>query len=376
VSADTFDDAVVGAGIIGLAHAFHLAERGRRVVVLERHSRARGASVRNFGMLWPVGQPAGPLRDLAVRSRALWLDVLGRAGIWHEAGGSLHLAYSADEAAVLEEFVSDADGRGFPCHLLAPGEALARSPRLRPDGLIAAMWSPNEALVDPRATLVTLAEWLRLSLGVTFAFETQVTGCAPPRLLAGTRSWAAERIWICAGDDLQTLYPDALACAGLVRCKLQMMRSQPMSWRLGPMLAAGLTLLHYRGFERCPSLPALRARLECERPDHLRYGVHVLVSQNRSGALTIGDSHEYGDDIEPFDKSVVDRLILDALDEFFDVPKLRIDERWHGHYVKHPSEPYVVLNPAPHVVAVTGVGGAGMTLSFGLAEQVVRETFG
>jgi glycine/D-amino acid oxidase-like deaminating enzyme len=45
------DDVVVGAGILGLAHAYHLAKRGRRVVVVERSPKAMGASVRNFGML-------------------------------------------------------------------------------------------------------------------------------------------------------------------------------------------------------------------------------------------------------------------------------------------------------------------------------------
>jgi FAD dependent oxidoreductase TIGR03364 len=376
MSATRFDDAVVGAGILGLAHAFHLAQRGRRVVVLERHPRAQGASVRNFGMLWPIGQPAGPPRDMAMRSRSIWRDVLGRAGIWHDDVGSLHLAYADDEAAVLEEFARAACESGFPCTLIAPVDAVARSPHVRSDGLVAAMWSPSEATVDPRVTLAALPKWLRAALGVMFEFDTLVTACDPPRLHAGARSWEAERIWICSGDDLQTLFPDVLQEAGLIRCKLQMMRSQPMPWQLGPMLAASLTQLHYRGFERCPSLSRVRERFEHDRPDHLRYGVHVLVSQTSGGRLTIGDSHEYGDEIEPFDKTDIEALILDALDEFLDLPDLQIEEHWHGQYVKHPMAPYVVVNPGPNVLAVTGVGGAGMTLSFGLAEQTVRDTLG
>lgn len=368
-----YDDAVIGAGIIGLAHAFHLASRGRRVVVFERHARARGASVRNFGMLWPIGQPVGPLRDLALRSRAIWLDVLTRAGLWHDRCGSLHLAYRDDEAVVLGEFARAADAAGFPCEMLDAGAVVAKCPHVRCAGLVGALWSPNETCIDPRLTVASLPGWLSESLGVTFEFDTQITGCDPPCVRAGTQEWSAEYIWICAGDDLQTLYPDTLRGAGLVRCKLQMMRSQPMSWRLGPMLAAGLTLRHYRGFESCPALPAVSSRLAREWPDHARYGIHVMVSQNGRGELVIGDSHEYDGDIEPFDKSAIDALILGYLHEFLEVPELQIAERWHGFYVKHPSAGYLVARPAPSVVAVTGVGGAGMTMSFGIAEQVVRE---
>jgi len=368
-----YDDAVVGAGIIGLAHAYHLASRGRRVVVFERHRQAQGASIRNFGMLWPIGQPAGPLRDLALRSRAIWLDVLARSGIWHERTGSLHLAYRDDEADVLREFTRCADASGFPCQMLEPAAVLARSPRVRGEGLVAALWSPNETCVDPRLTLASLPAWLNESLGVRFEFDTQITSCEAPHLHAGSRQFSAQQIWICAGDDLQTLYPETLRQAGLVRCKLQMMRSQPMTWRLGPMLAAGLTLRHYRGFEACTALPALSDRLVRELPEHVRYGVHVLVSQNGRGELVLGDSHEYDDDIQPFDKAAIEQLILGYLREFIAVPDLEIAERWHGFYVKHPSAGYLVARPEPGVVAVTGVGGAGMTMSFGVAEQVVRE---
>ena len=114
----SYDDVVIGAGIVGLAHAYHLARRGRRVLVIERHPRAQGASVRNFGMLWPIGQPNGDLRLLALYSRTIWLDVLTEAGIWHDKSGSLHVAYADDEARVLTEFAQDACRGGFPCKLL------------------------------------------------------------------------------------------------------------------------------------------------------------------------------------------------------------------------------------------------------------------
>jgi FAD dependent oxidoreductase TIGR03364 len=373
-----FDDAVVGAGILGLAHAYHLARRGRRVVVFERSPRAVGASVRNFGMLWPIGQPAGARYRLARRSREIWLELLRASGLGHDCAGSLHLAYREDEAQVLREFARDAPGNGIDAAFLSPREVQARSPVVVSEGLKGALWSPTEICVDPREVVGRLPEWLEQQFSVRFHFGSAVTACETARVLAGGREWQVEHAYLCAGDDLHTLFPSLLRDSGLARCKLQMMRSQPYAgqYRLGPMLAGGLTLRHYAAFQHCPSLPALQQRVAREMPEYERYGIHVMASQNGRGELVIGDSHEYGDAIEPFDRPEIDALILRYLNTFLRPPDLQIAARWHGTYVKHPTEPYLVAHPAPGVTLVTGLGGAGMTLSFGLAEQVVREVLG
>ncbi len=370
----SFDTAVVGAGVLGLAHAYHLAKQGRRVVVFERNPQAVGASIRNFGMLWPIGQTAGEMYEMAVRSREIWLEALQESGIWHERTGSLHLAYREDEMQVLREFAAAAPNSGYQCALLTAEQVLERSGAVQPEGLCGGLWSPTEVCVDPPGTIRALPGFLAERYGVTFHFDTAVTACDDGTLQAGGRMWRAAQIFLCGGDDFQTLFPDLLQSAGMIRCKLQMLRSQPMenSWRLGPMLAAGLTLRHYKSFQGCPSLPALQQRVAAETPLYDRYGIHVMASQNGKGELVLGDSHEYGAEITPFDNPEIDALILDYLHTFLRVPDLRIASRWHGIYAKHPTAPYLVLHPAPNTTVITGVGGAGMTLSFGLAEQVVN----
>jgi D-hydroxyproline dehydrogenase subunit beta len=373
VSQKPWDDAVVGAGILGLAHACVLAKRGRKVIVFERNPQAVGASIRNFGMLWPIGQPAGPMREIALNSIDIWKQVLRESGIWYEQTGSLHLAYKDDEAKVLEEFIQDAPAKVYEVTFLPPNAVRTKCAAVNPSGLRGGMWSPTEVCVDPRKVIAGLPKWLHHQYGVEFVWNCPVTGYDSPLVEAGGREWRANRLWVCAGDDIRTLYPDALRDCGLFPCKLQMMRSQPYTERLGPMLAAGLTLRHYASFRDCPTLSLLKQRVAAETPEFDRYGIHVMASQNGDGELVLGDSHEYAADITPFDKAEIDRLILDYLATFLLVPDLEITARWHGIYIKHPAEPYIIRHPAPNATIITAVGGAGMTLSFGLAEKNVRE---
>src|SRR6266851_4899348 len=178
------DVAVVGGGILGLAHVWAAARRGRSVVLFERDRRAQGASVRNFGMVWPIGQPAGPSHQRAMRSRQHWLEMAPQAGIWHDPCGSLHLAFRPDEMTVLEEFAARAPGLGYDCRLLCAKETLARSPAVRSEGLLGSLWSPTEVCVDPRQAVARLPDWLHESYGIELCFGTAVRAVEMPHVVA------------------------------------------------------------------------------------------------------------------------------------------------------------------------------------------------
>jgi glycine/D-amino acid oxidase-like deaminating enzyme len=98
----TADLCVIGAGMVGLAHAFEARRRGLSVVLLEREQAAVGASVRNFGHLFAGSQPDGRYLEMALVARERWLELAGLAGLEPVQAGTLVLARAEDELAVLE----------------------------------------------------------------------------------------------------------------------------------------------------------------------------------------------------------------------------------------------------------------------------------
>ncbi len=370
-SEHTVDVAIVGAGIVGLAHAWEAAKRGQSVVVFERDRQAMGASIRNFGMILPLGMAPGIQHERALRSRAAWLSLLYETDLWHQKEGVLVVAYHEDEEQAMQEFLDWGPPNGYAVSWLDRQQVAEKSP-VETTGLRGGLFSNIEILVDPREVLHVLPAFLAEQYGVQFVFGAAVTGISYPYIEAGGRQVKAERMLVCSGSDTVTLFPEQLTEQDLMPCKLQMMQTeaQPAQWKLGPMLATGLSLTHYASFAACSSVTAIKARIQEHLPELEEYGIHILVAQHAAGRLMIGDSHVYDEAITPFDSKKIDRLILDQLSTFLAPPITQIRSNWHGVYLKTKNGLPLILSPSPEVRVVTGMGGGGMTTSFALAEDV------
>jgi FAD dependent oxidoreductase TIGR03364 len=367
-----FDVAIVGAGIVGLAHALAARRRGFSVVVIDREARPIGASIRNFGFVTVTGQRRGETWARARRSAEVWDEIAPRAGIAIEHRGLVLLARRPEAQAVLEAFCVTEMGEA--CALLTAAEVAERFPDLKPESLCAALQSPHDLRVESRTAIPKLITWLA-SIGVTFRFSTAVRAIAAPVVeTARGEEVRAETILVCPGDDLATLFPDLIAAHGVTRCVLQMLRLESPGWRLPGAVMSDLSLVRYRGYADLAESAPLRARLEADQADALTHGVHLIVVQSEDGSLVVGDSHHYAASPEPFAARAVEQIILrEAQDTLGCAPAVR--DRWIGTYGSADRDMFRA-SPAPNVHMVMVTSGTGASTAFGIAEETFATLMG
>ena len=161
-----FDVIVVGAGMLGIAHAWAAAKRGLSVAVIERSRQARRHDP-NFGKVIVTGQAPGMMLSHAQQARELWLDLAAKAGFHVRANGALAGAQRR-RADVLQEF---ADTRlrqeGYRAELLSGREvaALATTAASAPLRRAARL---DDLQIYSREALPAITRHLAESLGVTF----------------------------------------------------------------------------------------------------------------------------------------------------------------------------------------------------------------
>ena len=363
---------VVGGGVLGTMHAVMARRRGYEVVHLEREAEARGASVRNFGLVWVSGRQAGAELGFALRARELW-EELGAAvpGLGFRPAGSLTLAADDAELQVLKEAAGrpDADRRGL--ELLDPRAVRQVNPALRGE-LAGGLLCRADAVVEPRQALPALRGYLAGD-GYEWLPGREVVEIAPNAVRDHTGAWhQCDLVILCPGATSTGMvgrYLGYLARDGVRRVRLQMMQTAPLAERLTTAVANGESLRYYPAYD----LPG-RPQLPPQPPVAERTRAQLLLVQRADGALTIGDTHEYA---EPFafdvDEDAYDHLRARA-QALLGVPIPRIQRRWAGVYseVGPQAAGHVLYHRSevePGVVLVTGPGGRGMTCAPAIAEE-------
>lgn len=368
----SFDLVVVGAGIVGLAHAYTAARRGLRVCVIERDAACVGASIRNFGFITVTGQGAGDTWRRARRAREVWGEVAPKAGIDAVHHGLYLTAFRPQALTVLEEFMATEMGAG--CELLDTVAAAQRAPVLQLDGAQAVLYSPHEMRVESRTAIGLLARWLAETFGVVFRFNEAVLEVAAPRVRTSRGAIHGERVAVCTNTDINGLFAERLTPHALRLCLLHMLRVEPEpGFKLPGSIMADLSLVRYHGYSKLPAAAKLLEQIRREEGESLDNGIHLIVVQSADGSLVVGDSHHYGAAPEPFADERVDELILEHLHKTLKLQQARVSERWVGIYPSSATTDCLIDKPDDATRLVLVTSGTGASTAFGIAEDVFAD---
>ncbi|MNS73875.1 N-methyltryptophan oxidase [compost metagenome] len=366
---------IVGAGILGLSHAYAAARRGLKVRVFERTATPLGASVRNFGQALVTGQPPGDMLELAKASRGIWAHWSRHAGFELKSNGSLLFARTALEQELLEAFCAErAVEHGYKVELLS-GAALNDLYGGQFRHHRAALRGLDDQQLYSREAIPTLIRFLQQELDVQFHFSTLVRDIQPGKVSTTAGDFSAAQTVVCSGHDYQTLLAEPIAQLQPQVCRLQMLRARPrFKLDLQHALLTGLSCVHYGAFADLPQAQALTAQLQSNSPQLMEHGIHLLISPTPHGELIIGDSHAYGSDAAPFNAEQVDDWMIELAEHTLG-GRIEVVERWQGVYGSGGPGPFSLLQVAPGISAALMHSGVGMSVGPALAERHIARLF-
>ncbi|HEX8663820.1 MAG TPA: FAD-dependent oxidoreductase [Beijerinckiaceae bacterium] len=168
---------IVGGGVVGCSVAYHLAEMGRRDVVLLEQGRL------SCGTTWHAAGLVGQLRAhqnmtrLVQRSIDLYSRLEAETGLatgWKQCG-SIIVARTPERMTLLRRVAASATAQGVPCEVISVKEAAERYPVMATDDLLGALWLPSDGKANPADVTQALAKGARMR-GARIFEKTKVTG--------------------------------------------------------------------------------------------------------------------------------------------------------------------------------------------------------
>ena len=157
---------IVGGGVMGCGLAYHLAKEGESdVVLLEKAELTSGSTWHAAGQIthstssFSLGKCVD--YNIGLYSGELEAET-GVSVSWHGCG-SFRLAYDSDELAWLKQTLSVGRSLGFDIELVDPAFIATKHPFYNLDGVIGALYTPNDGHVDPSGVTQALAAGARKS---------------------------------------------------------------------------------------------------------------------------------------------------------------------------------------------------------------------
>jgi sarcosine oxidase subunit beta len=294
------DVVIVGGGVIGTSAAFHLAEAGvGEVVLVERGVLGEGSTSKAAGGV--RAQFSDEINiQLGARSLDAFRDFPERPGqeIDLRQVGYLFLLSRERHVRAFERSIELQHEFGVPSRLVGVDEAVRLSPLIRPDGLLAAAYSPDDGHCSPEsvvlgyatgarrhgARIVTHCEVLGIetSGGEINAVETGLGTIRTPAVVCAAGAWSAA-IGAMAGVALP-----------VTPLRRQAVVTEPLPWLTGPVpMTIDLATAFYfhregRGLLVGRSDPDERPGFRLERTDDWLPGLAAAIEARAPALMDAG----------------------------------------------------------------------------------------
>ena len=343
-SAERHDAIVVGAGIIGAACAHALARDGRRVLVLEAHSPASGATAAGMGHLVVLDDSPAQLA-LTALSTTLWRALASElsSAVEHDPCGTIWVAADDSELDVVQAKHRSYADQGIRSEVLGPLDLAGLEPNLRP-GLAGGLLVPGDGVVNPPQATQWLLERARTA-GATVREGRRVDRIGPNTVHCGDDVLRADVIVIAAGAETPRLIPEL-----------------PIVPRKGYLAITDC----YPGFVRhqLVELGYLASANEMRTAS-----VAFNVQPRATGQVIVGSSRELVDWDASLDERMLARMIARASEFIPSLAAMQMLRRWFGFRPATPDKlPLIGAWPAiPGLWIAAGHEGLGITTSLGTA---------
>ncbi|MFW8595862.1 FAD-dependent oxidoreductase [Cribrihabitans neustonicus] len=334
---------IVGGGVMGCGLAYHLGHEGwgEDTVLLEKAELTSGSTWHAAGQIThsTSSYGLGRMVDYNIRLYSKTLEEeTGQAVTWHGCG-SFRLAYTEDEMDWLHHTLSVGRALGFNIELVGPEFIAEKHPFYNLDGVIGALYTPDDGHVDPSNVTMALAAGARKT-GVKFFRHCRATNITQ----RDDGAWAVE-------TEQGTIICEHVVNAGGTYAR------QMGEWS-GLQLPMTSMTHHYFVTEDVPEFKDLDTELPVIRDDRMVSG-YIRMEQKKGliGIYEKENSNSVWHDECPWEcenwlfEADYDRVmpwLENALERMPVFAELGITREVHGA-ISHPPDGNPMVGPAPGV---------------------------